>query len=236
METKAGKVQTRIGKSKKGNGKNVPMAPGPSFEKPDLVIQARSLGGYAELKYARKMSDAEFYRFCADNPELRIEQDQNGKLIIMPPVELDGGARENAVAATLYNWWEKHRNGLTFSPSAGFKLPDDSTRSADGSWVSAERLAAVSPDERKKFARVVPDFIVEVRSESDRIGRLKRKLTDVWLKNGVRLAWLIDPKKEKTYIYRADGSKEELDGFDRMLSGEDVCVGLELDLRRLRMG
>jgi len=60
-------------------------------------------------------------------------------------------------------------------------------------------------------------------------------MTDVWIKNGVRLAWLIDPKKETTFIYRADGSKEELHGFDRTLSGEDVCTGLELDLRRLRI-
>ncbi|MBK7939788.1 MAG: Uma2 family endonuclease [Lewinellaceae bacterium] len=199
------------------------------------MIQTRSLGGYAEIKYARKMTEAEFYRFCADNPELRIELEKSGKLIIMPPVETFGGARENAVASTLYMWWDKHHNGLTFSPSAGFKLPDNSTRSADGSWVSAERLAVLSPEERKKFARVVPDFVVEVRSESDRLSNLKRKMADVWIKNGVRLAWLIDPKKEITYIYRADGSKEELAGFDRTISGEDVCAGLELDLRRLRI-
>jgi Uma2 family endonuclease len=235
MESKAGTTQPKSGKSKKGNGKHTPTMPGPSFDKPDLVIQTRSLGGYAELKYARKMTEAEFYRFCADNPELRIEQDKNGKLIIMPPVELDGSARENAVTTTLYNWWERHNKGLTLSPSAGFKLPDNSTRSSDGAWVSEARLSVVPSEERKKFARVVPDFVVEVRSESDRIGRLKRKMTDVWIKNGVLLAWLIDPKKEITYIYRADGSKEELKGFDRMLSGEAVCAGLELDLRRLRI-
>lgn len=233
MKSKEGARQT--GKSKKGNGRQVPAVPGPSFDKPDMVIQTRSLGGYAELRYGRKMTEAEFYRFCADNPELRIEQDHNGKLIIMPPVELNGGARENAVAAALYNWWDQHRKGLTFSPSAGFKLPDNSTRSADGSWVSEERLTAVPPAERKKFARVVPDFVVEIRSESDRIGRLKRKMSDVWIKNGVRLAWLIDPKKEIVSIYRADGSKEELAGFNRTLSGEEVCPGLELDLRRLRI-
>jgi Uma2 family endonuclease len=234
MKLKAGTTQTKSGKSGKGNGKYAPAMPGPSVEKPDLMIQTRSLGGYAELKYARKMTEAEFYRFCADNPELRIEQDKNGKLIILPPVEFDGSARENAVTTTLYNWWERHRKGLTLSPSAGFKLPDNSTRSADGSWVSEERLAVVSKEERKKFARIVPDFVVEVSSESDRIGRLKRKMTEVWIKNGVRLAWLIDPKKEVTYIYRADGSKDELSGFDRILSGEAVCSGLELDLRQLR--
>lgn len=189
MEPKAGTMHPKSGKSRKNNDKHAPTIPGPSFDNPDLVIQTRSLGGYAELKYARKMTEAEFYRFCADNPELRIEQDKNGKLIIIPPVEFDGSARENTVNATLYNWWERHNKGLTLSPSAGFKLPYNSTRSSDGAWVSEERLAAVPSGERKKFARTVPDFVVEIRAESDRIGRLKRKMTDVWIKNGVRPAW-----------------------------------------------
>lgn len=233
MHTKAGHVQSE--KAKKGRGKNMPIAPGPAADKPDLLIQVRSPGGYAELKYARKMTAADFHRFCADNPELRIEQDHNGKLIIMPPVELDGGARENAIAATLYNWWETHRKGLTFSPSAGFTLPDNSTRSADGAWVSAERLEVLSRTERKRFARIVPDFVIEIRSESDRMSHLKRKMTDVWLKNGVRLAWLIDPKQEKTYIYRPGSAVEEIAGFDHVLSGEEVCPGLQLDLQRMRI-
>lgn len=51
--------------------------------------------------------------------------------------------------------------------------------------------------------------------------------------NGVCLAWLIDPKMKKAYIYRAGQPAEELDGFVRSLSGEDVCPGFELDLRKL---
>lgn len=236
MKSKAGAEHSTTDKVNRVNGKQGPELPGPSMEKPDLVIRTRSLDGYAELNYARKITEAEFIRFCADNPDLRIEQNKNGKLILMPPVELDGGARENAVSATLYNWWLSHRKGLTFSPSAGFKLPDNSTRSADGSWVSPERLAAITPSDRKKFGRLVPDFLVEIRSESDRISVLKRKMADVWIKNGVRLAWLIDPKSEKSYIYRANGSMDIMEGFDRVLSGEEVCAGLELDLRTLRIG
>ncbi len=154
----------------------------------------------------------------------------------MAPVELDGGVRENIITATLYNWWDTHQKGVTLSPSAGFKLPDGSIRSADGAWISEERLQALTREERSRFAAVVPDFVVELRSSSDRIGTLKRKMTDVWIKNGVRLAWLIDPRTEKTFIYRADGSKEELQGFDHVLSGESVCPGLLFPLLKLRMG
>ncbi len=56
-------------------------------------------------------------------------------------------------------------------------------------------------------------------------------MTDTWINNGVRLAWLIDPNQEKAYIYRADGSEEVVVSLEGVLSGEDVCVGLQLDLR-----
>lgn len=192
-------------------------------------------GGSAEIKMPKRLTEAEFYQFCADNPDLRIEQDKNGKIIIMPPVDFDGGAREGHVFGLLYSWWIASQKGLTLSPTTGFKLPDGSTRSADGAWVSDEKIAALAPAERKKFARVVPDFVIEVRSTSDRLAPLKRKMSDAWIKNGVRLAWLIDPVSEKAWVYRADGLVSEVNGFDHSLSGEDVCPGFELDLSKLKL-
>lgn len=186
-----------------------------------------------ELRTLDRYSDEEFMEFCAENPGLRIEMDKTGKLVIMPPVDTDGGIAESHVHGLLYNWWLQYKQGHTFSPTTGFKLPDGSTRSADSAWAVDEKIAALTPKQRKKFAPLVPDFVVEIRSESDRIGPLKRKMTDTWLANGVRLAWLIDPKDQKVWIYRPGRPVEELDGFDRSLSGEDVCPGFELDLRRL---
>ena len=192
-------------------------------------------GGSLEIRHARRLTEAEFDQFCTDNPDLRIEQDKNGTLIIMPPLDTDSGLYEDEVHGMLYAWRTQHSAGRSFSPSVGFRLPDGSLRSADSAWVSEEKLAALPKSERKKFAHLVPDFVIKVRSETDRLNRLKRKMTDAWIKNGVRLAWLLDPKTETVYIYRADGSSEELKGFDRVLTGEDVCVGLEMDLRRLRL-
>ncbi len=187
-----------------------------------------------ELKPPRRFSEEQFSRFCAKNAHLRIEQEPNGKLIIMPPVDFDSGANEGVVTALLSNWWLSYQKGKFFSPSAGFRLPDGSLRSADGCWISDERLKTVPSSERKKFARVVPDFVIEVRSSSDRLSKLKKKMTDAWIKNGVRLAWLIDPIEEKAYIYRQDGTKEEITGFDHVLSGEDVCPELKLDLKKVK--
>lgn len=191
-------------------------------------------GGF-EIKFERRLTEQELMEFSAENDHLRIEEDKNGKLIIMPPVDIDGGAREARAFGYLFAWWLTHKQGEVFSPSTGFKLPDTSTRSPDGAWVSAEKMAAVPQAERKKFARIAPDFVIEVRSTSDRLGKLKKKMTDTWIKNGVRLAWLIDPIAETAYIYRQDGSTVEIKGFDNVLSGEDVCPGLEMNLANLRV-
>ena len=195
------------------------------------VLRFKFHSGSVELRSPRRLTEKEFYEFCAENRDLRIEQNKNGNLIIMPPVDHDGGVAESHAHGYLFAWWLSHEKGLTYSPSTGFKLPDGSTRSADGAWASAEKIALLSPQERKKFPPLVPDFIMEVRSSSDRISKLKKKMTDTWLANGVRLAWLIDPKQQKAYIYRADGSEEAVASFDGVLSGETVCPGLALDLR-----
>lgn len=192
-------------------------------------------GGSAEIKMPKRLTEAEFYKFCADNPDLRIEQDKNGKITLLPFTDFNGGVCEAQTIGSLFSWWLASQKGLTLSPTTGFKLPDGSTRSADGAWVSAEKIAALAPAERKKFARIVPDFVIEVRSTSDRLAPLKRKMSDAWIKNGVRLAWLLDPVSEKAWVYRADGSVLEISGFDQSLSGEDVCPGFELDLSKLKL-
>ena len=95
----------------------------------------------------------------------------------------------------------------------------------------------VSKEEREDaFLKAMPDFIIEVRSKTDRLQKLKNKMKNVWIKNGVRLAWLIDPYEEKAYIYRASGEVETITGFEgEKLTGEDVMPGMELPLEELRI-
>ena len=183
-----------------------------------------------------RLTLAEFEAFCAENRDLRIEMDKNQTLLIMPPVDIDGGIAEGKVYGYLFAWWLKtDEPGKVFSPTTGFRLPDGSVRSADGAWVTDKKFDELSLAERKKFASLVPDFVIELRSSSDRISVLKKKMVESWMKNGVRLAWLLDPQSEKSWIYRAGCPVEALTGFDRLLSGEAVCIGFELDLRKLRV-
>lgn len=82
--------------------------------------------------------------------------------------------------------------------SSGFDLPDGSFRQPDAAWISTERLAAGKSADGEASLSVAPDFVAEIRSDSDRLKKLQTKMTEGWIANGVRLAWLIDPFEEKT--------------------------------------
>jgi len=179
-----------------------------------------------------KMSDEEFMDFCMANKKLRIERDKHGNITIMPPLTGKSGYREDEVVVEIKIWHRKIKSGMAYGSNTGFILPNGATRSPDASWTSQERWNKLTEEEKDQFLPVVPDFVIEVRSKSDGLRQLKDKMEE-WLENGVRLAWLIDPKNKTTYIYRADGTSGVVKGFDKILSGEDVAVGFELDLNLL---
>ncbi len=180
------------------------------------------------------MTEEQFIDFCTENPNLRIEQDKNGNINIMTPVSLDSGNYESEVGIDLGLWNRKHKLGKTYSPSTLFILPDGEKRMADASWIINQKITELSKKQRKSFAHIVPDFIVEIRSPSDERSVLKKKIRGIWMKNGVRLAWLIDPIEEMSWIFRKDGTTLEIKGLDAILSGEDVLPGFEFDLSVLK--
>jgi len=183
---------------------------------------------------ADDMTDDEFYEFCVANKDLRIERDPDKKIIIMPPAFAENGFYEAEVSGALHNWNCKMQLGINFSSSTGYNLPNSAIRTCDASWVSLECWQSLAKKSEAQFLPVAPDFAVEIRCEDDNLKKLKSKMLE-WIENGVRLAWLIDPTEQKTYIYRADGSIEILDGFERELSGEDVLKGFTFDLRLLHL-
>ncbi|MCB0533780.1 MAG: Uma2 family endonuclease [Lewinellaceae bacterium] len=188
-----------------------------------------------EVQDARPpMSEAEFLAFCRQNPDLRIEQDKNGNILIMPPVSFDSGNFESEMMVSLGIWNRQTETGKTFSSATLFILPNGEKRMPDAAWISLEKTTQLSAAERKSFAEIVPDFVVEIRSPSDDLQSLKTKMTDSWMANGVRLAWLLDPATKTAWIYRSNGTVEEILGFDRALSGEDVLPGFSFDLQVLK--
>ncbi len=195
----------------------------------------REIAELGPLILEKPLSRKEFTALSARYPDLRMEREKSGKTTIMSPVKFGSGNRESIALIYLGIWWIQNKTGKTFSASAGFELPDGAIKSPDCGWISNERL--VRAPNQEEFPQVMPDFIVEVHSQTDSLAKLKMKMKNTWVKNGVRLAWLIDPYEEKAYIYRANGEVEAVSGFaGKKLSGEDIMPGMELPLEELQIG
>lgn len=179
------------------------------------------------------MSDQEFFMFCHDNPQLKLERESDGKIIFMSP---SGSSTSNiilkiAFEIELYN--RQHQLGEVFESSAGFTLPDGSVRAADIALVTYQQLDTITEAEYQKFAPVTPLFIVEVASPSDRLADQQAKM-DVWMRNGVQLGWLIDPNAQQAWVYRQNQAPQHIDNFNEALKGGSILpeFTLELSLRK----
>ncbi|MDX2250475.1 MAG: Uma2 family endonuclease [Bacteroidia bacterium] len=184
-------------------------------------------------RYLDQMTDDEFFEFCQANPDLRIERSKNLEIIIMSPTGSLSGKYSGEVFGQLYSWNSSYRLGEVFDSSTGFTLPDQSVRSPDACWISAERWAALSPEAQEKFAPICPDFVIEISSPSDSLAELQEKMTE-WMENGCRLAWMINPQQETVTIYRENSKTYTQNGFEKKVSGENILTGFELDLSRLK--
>ena len=171
-----------------------------------------------------KMSEQEFHAFCAANPDLRIEQDQYQNVTVIPPIHVDSGFYESEAIGEVRAYAKRTKTGVALSPSTGFKLPNGATRSPDACWISMERWSTLSQKEKQKFSPVVPDFVIEIRSRTDTLKKLQAKMQE-WLDNGVRLAWLIDPKKQQVTIYRKNIEPEIMEGFEVLFSRSIAPLG-----------
>lgn len=177
----------------------------------------------------KHVTDDEFFDFCTLNRDLRIERTSEGTMIIMMPLGGEGGGREFKLSGRFSTWVEADGTGIGFSPSTVFKLPNGADRSPDVSWIRNERWEAIPEKQREKFPPICPDFVIELRSRTDRLKPLKKKMEE-YLENGALLGWLIDPLKKKVYIYRPDAEVEKLDS-PASLSGEPLLKGFTLDLK-----
>jgi Uma2 family endonuclease len=175
-----------------------------------------------------RMSRDEFFAFCQANREYRFERTTEGDLVIMTPTGGETGRRSIRLAAQLLNWSDRDGTGIAFDSSTGFWLPNGAERSPDVSWVRRDRWDALSPDERKKFPPLAPDFVIELRSETDRLAHLQAKMQE-YADNGVRLGWLIDPSRRSVEIYRPGRAVEVLDG-PASVAGDPELPGFVLDL------
>jgi Uma2 family endonuclease len=180
-----------------------------------------------------KLTDDQLVRLFSDNAEYQFELSAKGELIIMPPAHNKTEMRNTKFIQRLANWAEQDGSGVAFGNNTLFTLPNGAKRGPDAAWVSNTRWNRLTEDEKESFSNLAPEFVVELRSKSDRLRRLKEKM-DEYMANGVRLAWLLDPIANCATIYRADEPPVEIE-HPAILNGDPVLPGFHFDFRELLM-
>jgi Uma2 family endonuclease len=182
-----------------------------------------------QIPKSLKFTDDKFVEIVAANKDLRLELSSQGELSIMSPTGGETGNRNFEMCLDLGYWNRQNGLGKAFDSSTGFKLPNGATRSPDVSWIKIERWNALTPEQRKRFLPLCPDFVIELVSESDDLADTQAKMRE-YIANGLRLGWLINPKSQQVEIYRQNQEIEVLQS-PLNLSGEDILPGFILDLQ-----
>lgn len=183
------------------------------------------------LKLHQKLTDDEFFELCQNNRDWRIERSASGEIIIMPPTGSGTGKRNFSLAVQFGTWVQRDGTGYGFDSSSGFTLPNGAIVSPDLAWIKVEKWNALSEEQQETFAPIAPDFVIELKSPSDSLSELQKKMQQ-YIENGVSLGWLIDQKKRRFYVYRPEMPVEVLNE-PASVSGEPVLVGFVLELQTI---
>ena len=173
-------------------------------------------------------------RLCqlsTDNPPWQFEYSAQGELIIMPPPGSESSADEGDAIGELYVW-RRSNGGMSYPSSVGFRLPSGAQRIPDAAWITQERYDNLTPIERRGTIHGAPDFVVEIRSRTDRLPPFLAKMQE-WMDGGATLGWGIDSRQRRVYVFRAGQAEPEILENPETLSGEDLLPGFTFEVRRL---
>ena len=195
------------------------------------VIKERSTQPLVmRLNPALELSAETFFHLAQLNKDLRMELNAEGDLIVMPPTGGNTSIRNARLTRRLGQWAEDEGRGEVLESSGGFRLPNGAVRSPDVSWVSKERLAELTQAQMDKFLPLCPEFVLELRSPTDRLEVVREKMQE-YMENGAELGWLIDPQERRVYIYTPEGV-EELERPQEVV-GKGVLEGFVLELEEI---
>ncbi len=172
----------------------------------------------------------QFDCLCQDNPDLRLELTNKGELIIMAPTFGETGEKNGNLFGRVWAWNEQTELGKTFDSSTGydFSAIGGGKLSPDVSWIENSRLEGIS---LKQFIPVVPDFLIELRSNTDSLKDLQTKMLE-YQRLEVRLGLLINPQDKQVEVYRLGKAVEILES-PTSVNCEDVLPGFVLSLNKI---
>lgn len=175
-----------------------------------------------------QLTEEQFWQLCQRNRDWQFELTATGELVVMAPVGGESGNQEAGLITDVEIWNRQTGLGYVFSSSTIFKLPNGANRSPDVAWIEKTRWQALTPEQRRRFPPIAPDFVIELRSATDPLEPLQLKLQD-YIANGVRLGWLVNPQDQQVEIYRPH-QPVEVRSLPTELSGEGVLPGFLLPL------
>jgi Uma2 family endonuclease len=151
-----------------------------------------------------RFTPEQFAELCQANPEAVLELAADGSLILMTPTGGETGARNAELSFQIYTWARGNGSWKSFDSSTGFRLPDNSVLSPDASLVALDRWQALTAEQRRGFAPICPDLVVELASPSDEGPRgltaLRQKMA-AYQRNGARLGWLLIPAERAVEVW-----------------------------------
>lgn len=143
----------------------------------------------------------QFEQLAIANRDLKLERTAAGRLMIVPPTGGTTGRKNLDIAAQLWWWNCKHQLGVAFDSSTGFHLPNGADCSPDAAWIARSRWDTLATEQQDSFVPLCPDFVVELRSRSDRLSSVQAKMRE-YRDNGGSLGWLIEDTRQTVGIYR----------------------------------
>lgn len=186
-----------------------------------LVLDVRSL----------RLTDDQFLRLCSDNSDFRFEMTASGELIVLPPPGLKTQQRNARIIQRLANWADEDGAGVCFAADAGVTLPNGAKRGPDAAWMLLERWNRITREQQEKLPTICPDFVLELRSPSDRIRDVQEKMEE-YMANGARLGWLLDPFENCAFIYQPGQPPKRIEN-PTFLMGDPVLPGFKFDFREI---
>src|ERR1700758_5031153 len=173
------------------------------------------------------LTDEEFERMSMSAELVKLERTKDGKIVVNPPAGFDSGSANIEINYQLMKWWKQQRKGRVIDNNTGFFLPDGSSLSPDGGYVTEEQLRGLTKKDRAHFLHRTPAFVIELLSPSDSLPATKEKM-EAWISNGARLGWLIDPRKRQVHVY--EPGKEPRVESGKKVAGSGPVEGFVLDL------
>ena len=127
---------------------------------------------------ANPITEHQFEQLCAQNRDTKFEMTGKGELIVMSPIGSESGRQNADLLIQIGTWNRQNKLGVVFDSSTGFTLPNSAKRSPNVSWIEISRWNELTQKQKRGFASITPDFVLELLSPNDRLQDVQRKMEE----------------------------------------------------------